>query len=207
MQTSNQISRFRPNITFRHTFRWVDIRASNSGQLTSSITPAALCAASAYLGTSAVNIFPALAAVRVQCIRMAAIFPEGGSFTAGNSYIGVELSKTVNGQNVAGAGTYEVSVPVVSPADLTRLVFKPPKSWLAGNWVSVNDANNFFYLRTLPGTMIEIDMECTINDGQAASSYACAPGGLDTQGFSFLDLVPGVGSRYLKPLGAQVIFG
>ncbi len=203
---SGQVSRFRPNIIFKHTFRWVDVRAPASGQLTTPITPAALCAASAYLGTSAVNIFPSLANIRVMNIRLAAILPSGWSYTGGDSYIGVEFSRTVNGANVAGQGTYEVSVPVVSPAELTKLAVRPPKAWLAGNYVASGDSNTFFYLRTIPGTMIEFDMECTVNDGNAVSSYLCVAGSLDSQGFSYLDLLTVAGSRVLKPLGAQVIF-
>jgi hypothetical protein len=205
-QASNQVSRFSPNITLNHTFRWQDVRAANAGTIVTGLAPSMLCAASGFLGTSAVNIFPSFAAVRIKAIRMAAVLPEGASYTSGNAYLSVEFTRTVNGLSLVGFGSREFSVPIVSPTNLTRLIVRPSKEWLAGNWVSASDASTFMYIRTSPGTMIELDLECNISDGVPASTYGCVAGTLDSQGFSYLDLATAAGSRVLRPYGAFVQF-
>lgn len=194
-----------PNVTFKHTYRWIDTRAAGSDSLASGVSPAALCCASAWLGTSAVNIFPTFAAVRIRMVRLFGLAAQGFGLTA-NSNIGVEFTRMVNGSSIAGLGSREITVPVMSSTELSRLSVKPPKDWLAGNWGGSADTNFFMYVRTLPGTTVELDLECSITDGNDASSFACSAGVLNSMGFAYLDLGTAAGLRVLRPIGALVSF-
>jgi hypothetical protein len=201
-----QVPRFLPNLTFNHTFRWSDIRTNSTPGGEFPITPAALCAAAGFLGVSATNVFPQFSAIRVRRIKMWAVLPNGLTLTGGDSYISVSFTKTVNGTAITGAGSQEFAVPVISPSNIAKLDVRPPSQWLAANWVGQNDANTFFYLRTIPGTTIEIDLQCTMIDGTGVSSYTVGAGTLNSQGFFCLDSSSAAGSRVLFPIGASNVY-
>ncbi len=187
----------RPDISFSHEFCWEDLRSPTSGTLDTPISGQSLCYAYGYCGTSAVNLFSMFSAVRVTHISII----DRSEDPTQTETIGITYCATVNGVAIPG-GSGRFYKDVTSNAEVTEFAMRPPPKYLMGNWLSAADTTIAAYVRTTPGAVVRIRMQCYLNDGPTlASAYGIVASTLDSVGFAPLDLATAAGSRQLFAVG------